>query len=191
MRDDSDATAYGASAYPVNVLPSATQPQGYYHATTALEGTRLAFLIDPGAWTNAGGKKTMAEAAKAALRRGYKVSQRKLDHPLYLSGVGNGAQVCLWEMTIPMAIPVRGDDGKITHSELFKFVAPVVEDPTGQGKGEDLLIILGLRSQSSKKGVLEMDPGKQALTFPGPGGYEIDWKPGATRIAVEKALSSH
>ena len=90
-----------------------------------------------------------------------------------------------------MAIPVRGEDGKITHSELFKFVAPVVEDPTGQGKGEDLPIILGLRSQSSKKGVLEMDPGKQALTFPGPGGYEIDWKPGATRIAVEKALSSH
>ena len=39
--------------------------------------------------------------------------------------------------------------------------------------------------------VLEMAPGNEHLTLPGPGGYTINWSPGTVRYKLEKALSGH
>ena len=39
--------------------------------------------------------------------------------------------------------------------------------------------------------VLEMAAGKERLTFPGPGGYEIRWAPGARHMPLERAPSGH
>ena len=36
-----------------------------------------------------------------------------------------------------------------------------------------------------------MKEGKRMLTFPGPGGYEMKWAPGATRIPLQDAMSKH
>ncbi len=42
-----------------------------------------------------------------------------------------------------------------------------------------------------KEAVLEMAPGKECLTFPGSGGYTIDWSPGTVHIPLEVAPSGH
>ena len=39
--------------------------------------------------------------------------------------------------------------------------------------------------------VLEMDPGKRRLTFPGPGGYTITWSPGTIHIPLQQTPSGH
>ena len=36
-----------------------------------------------------------------------------------------------------------------------------------------------------------MKEGEESLTFPGPGGYKIEWNPGFTRIALNRAPSGH
>ena len=36
-----------------------------------------------------------------------------------------------------------------------------------------------------------MAEGKEMLTFPGPGGYKIEWSPGAIHFKLEKAPSGH
>lgn len=94
-------------------------------------------------------------------------------------------------MTIPIAVPIKDDNDETTHSELFTLEAPMVEDPVGQGRGEYLPIGLGLETMSCKSAVLEMDKGKQTLALPGPGGYMIEWAPGAKRMALESAMSPH
>ena len=42
-----------------------------------------------------------------------------------------------------------------------------------------------------KNAVLEMTKGKERLTFPGPGGYTIQWAPGARHLPLESAPSGH
>ena len=42
-----------------------------------------------------------------------------------------------------------------------------------------------------KQGVLEMSEGKERLTFPGPGGYKIEWSPGTLYIPLVAAPSGH
>ena len=44
---------------------------------------------------------------------------------------------------------------------------------------------------AEKSGVLEMANGKERLTFPGPGGYKIEWMPGAVHIPLQRAQSGH
>ena len=71
-------------------------------------------------------------------------------------------------------------------TKLFDF-----ESPASEGSGQDLPLILGLKSVTEKSGVMEMKEDKRMLTFPGPGGYEIRWVPGATRIPLQDAMLKH
>ena len=66
-----------------------------------------------------------------------------------------------------------------------------MEAPIVGASGSDLPALLGLRSMRAKGAVLEMTPGKEYLTFPGPGGYKIDWSPGTLRFRLEQAPSGH
>ena len=104
-----------------------------------------------------------------------------MEVPLKLAGVGEGIQECKWEATVPVAIP----DGT-GKANLFDLETPLVG-----GSGSHLPIIIGLRTMSDKKGVLEMGKGQERLTFPGPGGYRIEWAPGAIHMPLERALSGH
>ena len=158
------------------------QPQGYYHAAAKLSGGRPGLLVDVGAWTNVGGASNGRELAIAAAAAGFKPTQRKMKTPLEIQGVGNGSQRCLWESSIPVAVPVG--DGSV--SKLFDFESPLVE-----GSGKDLPLILGLRSMKEKHAVLEMTDGRECLTFPGPGGYKVEWSPGTVHIPLEAASSGH
>ena len=59
------------------------------------------------------------------------------------------------------------------------------------GSGSQLPLIVGLKSIKTKNAVLELEDGKEMMTFPGPGGYQINWSPGTVRIPMEQAMSGH
>ena len=44
---------------------------------------------------------------------------------------------------------------------------------------------------SKQNGELEMEPGNEFLTMPGPGGYTVNWSPGTVRYELERAPSGH
>ena len=98
-----------------------------------------------------------------------------------ISGVGTGSNQAEWRVNIPIAI--EETDGS---SHIHKFSAPTVT-----GMGSELPALLGLRSMLSMKAVLEMTEGEEYLTFPGPGGYKIEWSPGTKRHKLMRANTGH
>ncbi len=171
-----------ATILPWFPAPMDRPPAGYFHASTSLPGGRHAILVDPGAWTNVGGSDKARDLAKVAVVAGYKPRQQRMQGPLAIQGVGNGTQQCKWEASLPIACPVG--DGQ--EAQAFNFETPLVE-----GTGSGLPLILGLRSMAEKQGVLEMGKGKERLSFPGPGGYKIEWSPGTIHLPLTPAPSGH
>ena len=158
------------------------QPAGYYHQSTALNGGRMGILVDPGAWTNLAGEKWAKRMSEIAMGSGHKPEQFRMNVPLHVQGVGSGFQSCDWRVKIPIA--VLDPDGAASCVHTF-------EAPTVGGTGSDLPALLGLRSMRDKRAVLEMTPGKECLSFPGEGGYEIKWSPGTMHCKLEQAPSGH
>ena len=181
-RDGSQASMHSAQS----VLPwypaAGVQPTGYYHATTDLPSNVPGLLVDIGAFTNLGGSKRGRTLAQAAINAGYKPSQSQMSRPLHIQGVGSGTQQCNWECNIPIACPV----GDGTTAQLFHYQAPLVE-----GSGEDLPLIVGLKSIEGKRGVIETDPEGRRMTLPGPGGYKIVWSPGSVHLPLTPAPSGY
>ena len=177
-RETPSAESFHTSASRASIFPSmpvpGAQPQGYFHASTRLPDGRLGILVDPGAWTNLAGATVARQIAEAAAGYGHSPSQKTLKQPLAIMGVGDGEQKCHWETCLPIA--VQTDDGRV---DLHRFEAPTVS-----GSGAELPALLGLRSMRSQNAVLEMTPGREALVFPGKGGYTIDWAPGARRFPL-------
>jgi hypothetical protein len=96
-------------------------------------------------------------------------------------GVGNGTQECKWEAQLPICVEAEGDG-----NQIHRFDTPLVG-----GTGEDLPSILGLKSIKGKQGVIQTADGKEMLSFPGPGGYEIKWSPGTQHFKLKSAPSGH
>ena len=169
------------SILPWNPAPG-PQPDGYYHASTQLPDGQLSILVDVGAWTNLTGKKIARAMAETAIKAGHTPAQWRMATPLQIAGVGSGTQNCDWEARLPKCIADSENGSECVHH---------FETPTVEGAGEDLPALLGLRSISSKQGVLETAPGKERLSFPGPGGYEISWSPGTEHFDLKSAPSGH
>ena len=81
---------------------------------------------------------------------------------------------------------------------MFDYEVPLIGSHHGQGSqqvsngsGSQLPLIVGLKSFKTKNAVLELEDGKEIMTFPGPGGYQINWSPGTVRIPMEQAMSGH
>ena len=155
-----------------------------YHSTTRLEDGRHGLLVDPGAWSNLVGEQWVVDMAKKALKSGWKPDQRRMDRPLTVQGVGAGANKAEWEVRMPIAI-TESVNGELT-TKVFDYKAPTVS-----GAGKNLPALLGLQSMSKQCGVLEMQAGEEYLTFPGQGGYSIEWSPGTRRYKLERAPSGH
>ena len=126
------------------------------------------------------GGKLARKMAQAAVDAGFKPTQHKMSRPLVLQGVGNGTQSAEWEIRLPIAV----NSGDSTELHVF-------ESPTVEGTGEDLPALLGLRSIRDKDGVLENAAGTERLSFPGPGGYKIEWSPGTIHLPLTPAPSGH
>ncbi|CAE8619736.1 unnamed protein product [Polarella glacialis] len=183
-RDPSPASS-GYDTPSSTVLPwwpaSATDVTSVLHSATRLADGRMSIIVDPGAWTNLAGARFARMQAQRAVAAGHTPSQSPMTRPLQIQGVGNGVQSAKWQTELPIAVP--NADGTAT---LHRFEAPTVE-----GSGEDLPALLGLRSIRSKQGVLETAEGKERLSFPGPGGYSIEWSPGTLHFDLEVAPSGH
>ena len=152
-----------------------------YHGNTILQDGRQGLLVDPGAWSNLAGETWIQEMAKKALAAGHEVAQGKLPKPMRVAGVGRGTDRAEWEVHVPIALIDEEN-----HGTLHEFRSPVIG-----GGGKELPALLGLQSMSRQNGVLEMAPGNEHLTLPGPGGYTINWSPGTVRYKLEKAISGH
>jgi len=178
---ESDASGYetAGSALPWWPAPG-SQPTQYYHAATQLPDGRLSIIVDPGAWTNLAGKTWALKQAERAHRAGHVTKQKQMDRPLAVQGVGDGFQHAKWEAMIPIACKM-GDTTKLNAFEA----------PTLEGSGTEVPALLGLRSIRKHNGVLETKPGSERLTFPGPGGYKIEWGPGSEHFDLETAPSGH
>ena len=100
--------------------------------------------------------------------------------PLKISGIGDGAQECQYEMTAPVATPQK--DGQIGTGT---FTAPIMR----AGSGKNLPALLGLRSMEQQRALL--DTSGRCLIIPGPGAVEISLPPGSVCIPLEKAPSGH
>ena len=72
---------------------------------------------------------------------------------------------------------------------MMELSSITLKPPTVEGTGSELPALLGLRSIRDKEGVLETAPGKERLTFPGPGGYTITWSPGTVVLQLENSLN--
>ena len=152
-----------------------------YHGNTILQDGRQGLLVDPGAWSNLAGEAWIQAMAEKALAAGHDVAQGKLPKPMRVAGVGRGTDHAEWEVHVPIALIDVENQGT-----LHEFRSPVIG-----GAGRELPALLGLQSMSRQNGVLEMAPGNEHLTLPGPGGYTINWSPGTVRYRLEKAVSGH
>ena len=142
----------------------------------------MAIIVDPGAWTNLAGGKWVRQMGDRAQKHARKPKQEKLKKPLEVQGVGRGTQSANWSTRMPIVVLNKEGDA----------VEQIYEVPTLEGEdGADIPALLGLRSMRAKDAVLEMAPGKECLTFPGPGGYTINWSPGTVHIPLEVAPSGH
>ena len=121
------------------------------------------------------------QMAQKAIDAGLQPEEKRLDRPINVKGVGTGQNSAVWELTIPIAV-----DGENGNANVATFTAPTVS-----GEGKDLPALLGLQSMSRNNGVLEMAEGREYLTYPGPGGYTINWSPGTKRYKLERAESGH
>ena len=160
---------------------SGTEDTPYYLASTDLPGGRLGVIVDTGAWTNLWGLRFAMRLAHKAKQAALQPTEERLRTPLYVAGVGSGSQQANWELNIPIATTNR--DGTTTQHSML---APAVE-----GEGSELPALLGLRSMQASSGVVETGVKQKRLTYPGPGGYEITWAPGAVHFDLESAPSGH
>ena len=144
--------------------------------------TAGSIIVDPGAWTNLVGGRWARALAHRAEQYHQKCKQELMRKPLEVQGVGRGTQSAKWMAKMPIA--VLNKDG-VAMPQIF-------EVPTLEGEdGADIPALLGLKSLRGKNAVMEMEPGKECLTFPGPGGYTIEWSPGTVQIPLEVAPSGH
>ena len=180
-----EPTAHDETHMPWWPLPK--QEGVAYHSSTQLPG-HSCIIVDPGAFTNLMGSNwAVSQATKARNAGGHSYTTR-LVQPMVIKGVGNGTQQCQDVTTIPVSIVVREGQSAEAGDSLrsFTFEAPVVG-----GEGCDLPALLGLKSLLSKNAVLQMTPGAEYLTFPGPGGYHTEWSPGTIHIPLDRAPSGH
>jgi len=160
-------------------------PSGLNHlylSATQLNTGEISVLVDPGAWTNLIGGRLARQLLQKAVNAGFKPDQWKLKEPLHVAGVGNGTQKAEWCVKFPIAI----EDRERTTATSYFYEAPVVD-----GDGDHIPGLLGLRSMRARKGVLEMTEGSEVLSFPGPGGYTINWSPGTIHVPLRTAPSGH
>ena len=151
-----------------------------YHIQTRLTDGRPALVVDPGSVGNLCGDAWARGVAAAAHRHGHAPRYTKRPRPLRVQGVGNGAQTCGYDCTLPIAL--RQKDGK--SISIGSIVTPTVA-------GSDLPGLLGLNAMRRNRALLDVE--KMELHFVGPGDYDLSkvLPPGSDTFQLELAPSGH
>ena len=154
-----------------------TRSEQVFQSSVELPDGRLGLLIDTGAWGNLQGEVWCKKAAEQARRAGHQPSEKKLDGPLTVNGVGSGSQQASWQATIPTAL--TRTDGSVG---MTQYTAPIVE-------GADLPPLLGLRSLKANRVILDLV--KNEMIVCGPGDCKIEPPPGSETYPLEHTPSGH
>ena len=153
-------------------------PEAYHVQIRLLDG-RPSLLVDPGSVGNLCGDAWAKSVAEAAHRHGHNPSYNKRNRPLRVQGVGNGAQSCNYDCTLPIALKQK--DKSVA---MGKLLIPTVS-------GSDLPGLLGLAALRKNRGILDLNT--MDLHFCGPGDYDLlkALPPGTDTFQLELAPSGH
>ena len=100
-----------------------------------------------------------------------------MQQPKSVHGVGNGSQMCNFEVTVPAA--TEDIDGRVF---LDKFTAPCIE-------GSHIPGLLGIKQLKANDALIRCKTGE--IWFLGPGGVEIKASPGSRHHQMREAPSGH
>ena len=156
-----------------------SRPSKTYHSETRLASGRPGFLLDTGSVGNLSGDQSIQDIASEALRHGRKPQQTKRNRPLNVSGVGNGAQKCDFDVSCPFASRCTG--GTVAKGT---YQTPIV--------GKSMLpALLGLNPMREQRGII--DTYTLRFYMPGPGDYNLEaaLPPGTDCIQCELSPSGH
>jgi len=137
----SDITTYMCGAY----VGDESRPPGVFHVQTRLPDGRPSLIVDPGSVGNLCGDEWARSVAATAHKYGHNPSYAKRDRPLRVQGVGNGAQSCGYDCTLPIAL--RQKDKSVA---IGKLVTPTVSK-------SDLPGLLGLAALTKNRGILDFN----------------------------------
>ncbi|CAE7581720.1 RE1 [Symbiodinium sp. CCMP2592] len=151
-----------------------SQPSTSYHSNVRLADGRLGLLVDPGSYGNLVGELWL-QSATAQTGKASEIQERS--QPLQVGGVGKGAQMCINECRMPIAL-LREDGSAATGS----FSSPVV-----QMSGCPAL--LGLRTLQQNNAILDMRTNQ--LHFAASDKVTIALPPGSETFQLEAAASGH
>jgi hypothetical protein len=116
----------------------------------------------------------------AARQHGHKPLHAERSPPLRAQGVGDGAQVCGCDCTLPVALRQKGG----SSAAIGKLVTPSVSS-------SDLPGLLGLSALKKNRGIVDFNT--MELHFCGPVDYDLAkaTPPGTDSFQLELALSGH
>lgn len=147
--------------------------------TSKMPSGKLSMMVDFGAFSNMIGE----DFAMTLERRAYDVdlapSRSYLLRPMTVSGVGNGTNQAIEQVTCPIAVQTTA--GKV---ELHTLRAPVVG-----GSGKHLPGLLGLQTLEANNAVLDI--GNRTLHMLSKGKAQLQLLPGTLSVPLEKSPSGH
>ena len=152
----------------------AVPSQASFHSSVKLANGRVGLLVDPGSYGNLVGEDWLANAA-SRMGRNPKVTHRA--SALQVGGVGRGAQQCLVDCNLPIAL--RRQDGSTATGS---YTSPVVSQ-------SGCPALLGLRTLQGNKAILDCHT--KMLHFPAEGEVTLVLPPGSESFQLESAESGH
>ena len=157
---------------------TATPSTTAYHSSVRLASGKVGLLVDPGSYGNLVGEMWLTDAASRMQKEPQLMHRAS---PLQVGGVGKGAQQCVVDCRLPIALS-RHDGSPATGT----YTAPVVS----QSACPALLGLKTLQDRRVKKGAI-LDCDRRLLHFPSEGEITLKLPPGSETFQLEAAESGH
>jgi hypothetical protein len=166
-----------------------TQPgeeaQTFLNATALADG-RTSLLLDVGSYGNLAGQTWIRQAAEEGRKHGKMPATTKRAKPLTVSGVGEGAQTCTHDCTVPISMETI-DGRTVTGTYTSPTVNPSKHDAGG------IPGLLGLRALMDRRAIIAFSkgPDEMTITFCGPGDVKVNLSPGSDTFRLYQSPSGH
>jgi len=149
-----------------------------WHSLTRLGEHREGLLVDPGAFDNLMGSMFRDRLTRLATNAGLGnlIREARLTQPIGVEGVGEGPQKAEVVAKLPIAVTTMG------KTVLQEYEAPVVPN-------SDIPGLLGRRSLTEKRAILDMIANKLHLCGPGP--VRIVLPPNSASLDLQVSKSGH
>ena len=155
------------------------ESQRTFLSTSKMPSGKLSMIVDSGAFSNMIGEELAMTLEKRAQDVDLAPSRSDLLRPMTVSGVGNGTNQAIEQVTCPIAVQTTA--GKV---ELHTLRAPVIG-----GSGKHLPGLLGLQTLEANNAVLDI--GNRTLHMLCKGKAQLELPPGTLSVPLEKSPSGH